>query len=162
MDKSSDSGKTPILNGKYAMLSSLGEGNTSKVYLAKSLAEPDVLVAVKILREDFLAKDEESRQAVVNEVVILEALKHPNIIKIVEYGDKGKVVKPSGKELTGLVYIVLEFVQGGLLFDICQLLGGLGEDGARFFYKQMLSAMEYMQTKDITHRDLKLENILID
>jgi hypothetical protein len=33
------------------------------------------------------------------------------------------------------VYIILEFVQGGLLFDVCQLVGGLGEDGARYFYK---------------------------
>lgn len=45
------------------------------------------------------------------------------------------VVKPSGRTLDGLVYIVLEFVSGGLLFDLCQLLGGLGEDGGRFFFK---------------------------
>ena len=53
------------------MLSTLGEGNTSKVYLARTLEEPKTLVAVKILREDFLARDEDSRKAVVNEVVIL-------------------------------------------------------------------------------------------
>ncbi len=61
----------PILNGKYEMMSSLGEGNTSKVYLAQHIDDPSQKVAVKILREDFLARDEESRQAVVNEVVVL-------------------------------------------------------------------------------------------
>jgi len=52
-----------------------------------------------------------------------------------EYGDNGQVFKPSGKVLTGLIYIILEYVQGGLLFDVCQLVGGLGEDGGRYFFK---------------------------
>eukprot|EP00347_Sterkiella_histriomuscorum_P002389 403368348 len=152
----------PILNGKYIMLSTLGEGNTSKVYLAQTVTEPKTYVAIKILREEFLARDEDSRKAVVNEVVILQTLKHPNIIKIVEFGDGGQVLKPSGRVLNGLVFIVLELVQGGLLFDVCQLLGGLGEDGGRYFFKQMLSAIEYMSEKKVAHRDLKLENILVD
>lgn len=92
-------------------------------------------MAIKILKEEFISRDEDSRKAVVNEVVILQSLKHPNIIKILEYGDAGWVLKPSGRQLTGLVYIVLEFVSGGLLFDICQLAGGLGEDGGRFFFR---------------------------
>ncbi len=144
------------------MLSTLGEGNTSKVYLAQTLEEPHIYVAIKILREEFLARDEDSRKAVANEVYILQALKHPNIIKILEYGDNGTVLKPSGRSLSGLVYIVLEFVSGGLLFDLCQLLGGLGEDGGRFFFKQMIESIEYMNSKSISHRDLKLENILVD
>ena len=100
----------PILNGKYVMLSTLGEGNTSKVYLAQTLEEPKQYVAIKILREEFLARDEDSRKAVVNEVIILQTLKHPHIIKILEFGDNGWVLKPSGKQLHGLVYIVLELV----------------------------------------------------
>lgn len=152
----------PILNGKYQMLSTLGEGNTSKVYLAQTLEEPKYYVAIKILREEFLARDEDSRKAVANEVYILQALKHPNIIKILEFGENGTVLKPSGRSLTGLVFIVLEFVSGGLLFDLCQLLGGLGEDGGRFFFRQMIDSIEYMHSKNVAHRDLKLENILVD
>jgi MAP/microtubule affinity-regulating kinase len=126
------------------------------------LDQPKSYVAIKILREEFLARDEDSRKAVANEVYILQTLKHPNIIKIIEYGDNGWVLKPSGRQLNGLVYIVLEFISGGLLFDLCQLLGGLGEDGGRFFFKQMVGAIEYMHSKKISHRDLKLENILVD
>ena len=119
-------------------------------------------MAIKILKEDFMSRDEDSRKTVVNEVVILQALKHPHIIKILEFGDNGWVLKPSGRQLNGLVYIVLELVQGGLLFDICQLVGGLGEDGGRFFFRQLLSSLEYMSSMKVSHRDLKLENILID
>ena len=83
-------------------------------------------------------------------------------MKIIEYGDNGHVVKPSGRELHNLVYLVLEYVEGGLLFDICQLTGGVGEDGGRFFFKQLISAIEYMDSIKVAHRDLKLENILVD
>lgn len=61
----------PVFNGKYLMLSTLGEGNTSKVYLAQEIMEPKGYVAIKILREEFLAKDQDSRNAVANEVYIL-------------------------------------------------------------------------------------------
>ncbi len=77
----------PVLNGKYTLLSTLGEGNTSKVYLASLVDEPSFYVAIKILKDEFLAKDKDAKQAVVNEVVILQTLKHKNIVKIIEFGD---------------------------------------------------------------------------
>ena len=79
-----------------------------------------------------------------------------------EYGDAGQVVKPSGRVIENLVYIVMEFVQGGLLFDLCQTMGAMGEDAGRFFLSQMLDSLDYMHGKRVVHRDLKLENILID
>jgi serine/threonine protein kinase len=53
-------------------------------------------------------------------------------------------------------------VTGGLLFDVCQTLGGMGENGGRYFLSQMLDVLEYMHGKGVVHRDLKLENILVD
>lgn len=57
---------------------------------------------------------------------------------------------------------MLEYVAGGLLFEICQDLGSLGEDAARVFFKEILTSIEFMQSQSISHRDLKLENILVD
>jgi serine/threonine protein kinase len=79
-----------------------------------------------------------------------------------EYGDAGQVVKPSGRIIDNLVFIIMEFVQGGLLFDLCQTMGAMGEDAGRFFLNQLLDSLEYMHNKRVVHRDLKLENILID
>ena len=79
-----------------------------------------------------------------------------------EYGDQGKVVKPSGRVIENLVYIIMEFIQGGLLFDLCQTMGKMGEDAGRFFLNQMLDSVEYMHNRKVVHRDLKLENILVD
>ena len=64
--------------------------------------------------------------------------------------------------IDNLVFIVMEFVQGGLLFDLCQTMGAMGEDAGRFFLHQMLDSLDYMHNKRVVHRDLKLENILID
>ena len=79
-----------------------------------------------------------------------------------EHGDDGQVIKPSGRSITNLVFIVMEFVQGGLLFDLCQTMGAMGEDAGRFFLHQMLDSVEYMHSHRVVHRDLKLENILVD
>ena len=70
------------------------------------------MVAIKIIRDDFLQKDAEgARKAVISEVLALQALKHRNIIKIFEYGDNGQVFKPtSGRTVDNLVYIVIEYV----------------------------------------------------
>jgi len=155
-------GKHPVFNGEYHVLQSLGEGNTSKVYLARKIDDPTKTVALKLLREEFLQRDADSIKAVEQEIQILQGLKHPNIIQIVGYGSDGRVVKPSGREIGNLVYILLEFVTGGLLFDLCQTLGGMGENGGRFFLSQMCDVLEYMHGKGVVHRDLKLENILVD
>jgi len=79
-----------------------------------------------------------------------------------EYGDAGQVVKPSGRVIDSLVFIIMEFVQGGLLFDLCQNMGAMGEDAGRFFLHQMIDSVEYMHARNVAHRDLKIENILID
>ena len=56
----------------------------------------------------------------------------------------------------------MEYVEGGLLFDLCQNMGAMGEEAGRFFLHQMLNSVEYMHNLRVVHRDLKLENILID
>lgn len=122
----------PIFNGKFEILKSLGEGNTSKVYLAKNIEDHSTF-AVKILKEEFLRRDEDSILSVQNEITILKNLQHSGIIKMVDFGDAGQVVKPSGRIISNLVFIIMEYVQGGLLFDLCQTMGQMGEDNGRFF-----------------------------
>ena len=152
----------PIFNGKFEILKSLGEGNTSKVYLARSLTNPIEHVAVKILKDEFLRRDSDSILSVHNEITILKNLDHTGIIRMIDYGDAGQVLKPSGRVIDNLVFIIMEFVQGGLLFDLCQTMGSMGEDAGRFFLMQMVESLEYMHSRRVVHRDLKLENILID
>jgi len=73
------------------------------------------------------------------------------------------LVNPAtGKVSEGLVYIVMEFMEGGELYGLVEDLGALGEDAGRFFLRQLLDCVEYMHSQRVVHRDLKLENILKD
>lgn len=56
----------------------------------------------------------------------------------------------------------MEKVDGPILFDFCRDEGAMGEDYGRFFMNQLVDVMSYMQERNVVHRDLKLENILID
>lgn len=154
--------KHPIFNDKYEITSSLGQGKTSKVYLANEVGKPDKTVAIKIFREEYLSECEDNVRTIETEIEILSGLKHANIVSIVEYGSDGLVLKPSGRKIENLVYIVMQHVKGGMFFDICEQMGAMGEQAGRFFMNQMIDSIDYMHRKGVVHRDLKLENILID
>jgi len=79
------------------------------------------------MKEKYLNESATASQTVESEVEILKKLDHPNIVKIIEYGKDGTITKPKGKVLNDLVYIILEYITGGLLFDVCQTLGAMGE-----------------------------------
>jgi len=64
----------PVFNNKYEILKSLGEGNTSKVYLGRALDGSEQYAAIKILKEEFLRRDNDSIVSVHNEITILKNL----------------------------------------------------------------------------------------
>ena len=101
-------------------------------------------MALKILKEEFLRRDNDSILSVHNEITILKNMNHQNIIAMRGYGDAGEVVKPSGRHINNLVYIMMEYVQCGLLFDLCQTMGAMGENAGRFFVTQLLDGVDYM------------------
>jgi len=119
-------------------------------------------VAIKIMKQEFLNRSEDNLISIRNEIKILKSLRHDSIVKLVGYGDEGNIVKPSGRNLPNLIYLVMEHIDGRLLFDVCKAKGAMGEDIGRYFLHQMLDAIEYMQSNRVAHRDLKLENIFID
>jgi serine/threonine protein kinase len=129
--------------------------------LGRDLEDPKKLVALKFIRSEVLANDESALQSLKQEIKILNGLKHPNINKFIDYGSDGKIVKPSGRVIPNLIYIILDYVPGGIFYDLCQAAGGVGEQGGRYFLDQLLDAVNYMHKQNVVHRDLKPENILV-
>ena len=128
-----DNKNYPVFNEQYEIIDHLGEGKTSKVYLCREIANPEKKVALKLIRNEFINSDPAAISNIENEIRILHGLEHGNINKMISYGANGVCRKPSGRVITQLVYIILEYVPCGLFFDLVQTSGGLGETGGRFF-----------------------------
>lgn len=107
-------------------------------------------VAVKILNKGKI-KHMEMAEKVRREINILNMCTHPHIIRLYEVIDT-----PTD------IFVVMEYVSGGELFDYIVSKGRLPQDEARKFFHQIISGIEYCHYHKIVHRDLKPENLLLD
>ncbi|KAH8283412.1 hypothetical protein KR054_010836, partial [Drosophila jambulina] len=153
--------KQVSIEEKYNLHGLLGTGAFSEVRLAESKETPGDHFAVKIIDKKALKGKEESLE---NEIRVLRRfsanhfdgkcpngrrLTHPNIVQLLEtYEDKSKV------------YLVMELVTGGELFDRIVEKGSYTEKDASHLIRQILEAVDYMHEQGVVHRDLKPENLL--
>lgn len=134
--------------GNYRLGRTLGEGTYGKVKLGVHMTTGQE-VAVKIMKP----QEVKDKGDIEREINILKLLKHPNIVELLESIHD----EPANK-----VYLVLELVNGGELFDYIVARGRVKEKEARKLFRQMVSAVEYCHGNLIVHRDLKPENLLLD
>ena len=85
------------------------------------------------------------------EIVIMKLIDHPNIMRLYDVW-----------ETSGELYLIMEYVEGGELFDYICEQGRLGSDEALDYFQQLIGAMDYCHRFNIAHRDLKPENLLLD
>ena len=78
-----------------------------------------------------------------------------------EAGKDGSVLLTNGKVQSNISYIVMDHVPIEF-FDFCVCMGAMGEEAGKFFLSQLLDSLSYIHNKDIAHRDLKLDNMLLD
>ncbi|KAA8497352.1 CBL-interacting protein kinase 23 [Porphyridium purpureum] len=138
--------------GPYLLLRTLGTGNFGKVKLAVH-NDTGVQYAVKIMDKAWMLKHGMSLQ-VKREIAIMKALSHPNVVSLYE-------VLASQTKL----YLVMELVSGGELFDVIAQqaeYGGLKEDVARRYFHDLIDAVHYCHRRGVFHRDLKPENLLLN
>ncbi|XP_006215546.1 NUAK family SNF1-like kinase 2 isoform X1 [Vicugna pacos] len=136
------------LRHRYEFLETLGKGTYGKVKKARESSGR--LVAIKSIRKDKI-KDEQDLMHIRREIEIMSSLNHPHIIAIHE------VFENSSK-----IVIVMEYASRGDLYDHISERQRLSERDARHFFRQIVSAVHYCHQNGIVHRDLKLENILLD
>ena len=136
------------LDGRYEIQDIIGVGGMAVVYKAYDSID-DRIVAIKVLKEEFLAK-EEFRRRFKNESKAIAILSHPNIVKVydVSFGDR-------------LQYIVMEYVEGITLKEYIEQCEGINWNEALFFAIQILRAVQHAHDKGIVHRDIKPQNIML-
>nr|QSH71647.1 CBL-interacting protein kinase [Hedychium coronarium] len=135
--------------GKYELGRTLGEGSFAKVKYARNVQTGNS-VAIKILDKHHVFRHNMVEQ-IKREISTMKLIKHPNVVQISE------VIASKTK-----IYIVLEFVDGGELFDKIVNHGRLKQDEVRRYFHQLIDAVDYCHSRGVYHRDLKPENLLLD
>ncbi|KAI8091808.1 hypothetical protein BDF21DRAFT_356215, partial [Thamnidium elegans] len=142
-------GRKPTVFGPYLLLQTMGEGEFGKVKFGIEVKTGQE-VAIKLIRKDSI--DSSSRMTKVErEISVLRILHHPNIVELFDVIETEKYIG-----------IILQCATGGELFDYILAHRYLKERDASRLFAQLISGVHYMHQKHIVHRDLKLENLLLD
>lgn len=130
---------------RYEIVKDIGSGNFGVAKLVKDRCTKE-LFAIK-----FIERGQKIDEHVQREIMNHRSLKHPNIIRFKEV-----LLTPTH------LAIVMEYAAGGELFERICKAGRFNEDEARYFFQQLISGVSYCHSMQICHRDLKLENTLLD
>ncbi|CAN6480007.1 unnamed protein product [Victoria cruziana] len=130
---------------RYELVKDIGSGNFGVAKLVRDKRTRE-LFAVK-----YIEKGQRIDENVKREIMNHRSLKHPNIVRFKEV-----LLTPTH------LAIVMEYAAGGELFERICNAGRFSEDEARFFFQQLISGVSYCHSMEICHRDLKLENTLLD
>ncbi|XP_022746513.1 serine/threonine-protein kinase SRK2E-like isoform X2 [Durio zibethinus] len=137
----------PIMHDsdRYELVRDIGSGNFGVARLMRD-KQTNELVAVK-----YIERGEKIDENVQREIINHRSLRHRNIVRFKEV-----ILTPTH------LAIVMEYASGGELFERICNTGRFDEDEARFFFQQLISGVSYCHAMQVCHRDLKLENTLLD
>ncbi|KAM4651203.1 LOW QUALITY PROTEIN: serine/threonine-protein kinase SIK3 [Discoglossus pictus] len=138
----------PARIGCYELERTIGKGNFAVVKLATHIVTR-AKVAIKIIDKTKL--DDENLKKIFREVQIMKMLCHPHIIRLYQV-----------METERMIYLVTEYASGGEIFDHLVAHGRMAEKEARKKFKQIVAAVYFCHCRNIVHRDLKAENLLLD
>ncbi|WVR05278.1 hypothetical protein IAU60_002290 [Kwoniella sp. DSM 27419] len=152
----------PKVIGPWRIGRTIGKGASGRVKIAKH-SKTGQYAAIKIVPKHALlmtsrmsmseagAKHDKAVLGIEREIVIMKLIDHPNVMSLYD-------VWETAKEL----YLVLEYVEGGELFDYLVSQGRLPPDEASRYFQQIIAGVDYCHRFNICHRDLKPENLLLD
>jgi len=146
--------KNETVHMRYTLTKILGAGGFAVVKLAieKSTGKKYACKIITLPRNDKVPKEEVTRSEVFHEIEIASGANHRNIITVKEFFISEKKVS-----------LIMDFMEGGMVLDslLNRKHGRYTEDDARGVMKQVLEGLEYLHARNVAHRDLKLENILL-
>jgi len=137
-----------VIMQRYELGKLLGQGTFAKVYHGRNLKN-SMSVAIKVIDKEKVLKVGMIEQ-IKREISVMRLIRHPHVVELYE------VMASKTK-----IYVVMEYVKGGELFNKVSK-GKLKHDEARRYFQQLISAVDYCHSRGVCHRDLKPENLLLD
>jgi len=133
--------------GTYDLYSCIGQGSFATVYRGQHRTTKRVVAVKAIVRARLNQKLQENLEA---EISIMQSLEHPNVVRLFE-------VQTTERH----VYLMLEFCPGGDLMRVIRARGTLDEPQAKGYLQQLALGLAHMRTRNLIHRDLKPQNLLL-
>ncbi|KAF8001982.1 hypothetical protein HF325_002947 [Metschnikowia pulcherrima] len=129
----------------YKDLNKIGQGASGGVYIAKTVAENDV-VAIKQMN----LEQQPKKELIINEILVMKDSQHPNIVNYID-----------SYLLKGELWVVMEYMEGGSLTEIVtHSVMTEGQIGA--VCRETLKGLQFLHSKGVIHRDIKSDNILLN
>jgi len=128
----------------------IGQGAFGKVNIGLNILSGRV-VAIKSFNKKSLSTNGDNMKKILSETDLMKKLNHPNVTKILEMFEDDEYI-----------LIAMEYINGGNLFSFVKKRRKLSEKTAKFLFRQIILGIKHIHSKKIVHRDIKLENILID
>jgi len=145
--------------GEYLLGNCIGGGQYSKVREAQ---KGNTCYAFKYIKLTECPKENAKYQGLITtEANAMAKIEHPNILRLVDHSTRSLMLKQGGKNVP-VAYLVFELMTNGELIGYIQLTGRLSESIARFYFRQLIEAVEYLHLQGFAHRDIKAENMLLD
>jgi len=136
--------------GPFLLGETIGRGSIGRVKLAVH-KETGFKVAIKIIDKEKIAEvNPHLLQKIEREIVLMKLLKHRNVLKLYEVYETSKYL-----------FLILEYAEGGELFEYLVTRGGLPLDRSLDYFYQLVTGLEYCHQHFVYHRDLKPENLLL-
>ncbi|KAK6089882.1 hypothetical protein P3W45_001085 [Vairimorpha bombi] len=134
----------------YKIIKLLGTGSSSKVVLGVNTLNNEH-VAIKIVKRKDKKKFIKSDIRIFREIIMSSLINHPYIVRLKDF-----MFSRSN------YFLIFEYINGRQLYDVIVDEGYVNEKDARRYFRQILSAVDYIHKNSIVHRDMKIENILLD